>query len=52
MTVPKVFVSYSHDSQQHKKWVLEFATRLRQAGIDANLDLWALKPGEPPLTLC
>lgn len=45
MTPPKVFVSYSHDSQEHKKWVLEFATRLRSNGIDAMLDQWDLKPG-------
>ncbi|MHC8362656.1 toll/interleukin-1 receptor domain-containing protein [Pseudomonas sp. LS2P72] len=46
MTIPKVFVSYSHDSQEHKKWVLEFATRLRNSGVDAALDQWDLKPGD------
>jgi len=44
--IPKVFVSYSHDSQKHKKWVLDFATRLRYSGIDAILDQWELKPGD------
>lgn len=46
MTVPKVFVSYSHDSQDHKKWVLDLATRLRNNGIDAVLDQWELRPGD------
>ena len=46
MSIPKVFISYSHDSQEHKKWVLDFATRLRNTGIDAILDQWELKPGD------
>jgi hypothetical protein len=46
MTIPKAFVSYSHDSQDHKKWVLEFATRLRNTRVDAILDQWDLKPGD------
>lgn len=46
MTIPKVFVSYSHDSQAHKQWVLEFATRLRNVGVDASLDQWDLGPGD------
>jgi TIR domain len=45
MTAPKVFVSYSHDSQEHKLWVLELATRLRSCGVDAILDQWDLGPG-------
>lgn len=46
MAIPKVFVSYSHDSQEHKKWILDFATRLRNTGVDASLDQWDLKPGD------
>jgi hypothetical protein len=46
MTIPKAFISYSHDSQEHRKWVLEFATRLRNSGIDAILDQWELQPGD------
>jgi len=46
VAIPKVFISYSHDSQQHKKWVLDFATRLRNTGVDAALDQWDLKPGD------
>ena len=46
MSIPKVFISYSHDSQEHKQWVLEFASRLRNSGIDAILDQWELQPGD------
>ncbi len=46
MTSPVAFISYSHDSQEHKKWVLDFATRLRNSGIDAVLDQWELQPGD------
>lgn len=46
MNPPRVFVSYSHDSAQHKKWVLEFATTLRNRGVDAVLDQWDLQPGD------
>ena len=43
---PKVFISYSHDSPAHKKWVLELGTKLRKNGIDAILDQWDLNPGD------
>ncbi len=46
MSIPKAFVSYSHDSLEHKKWVLDLATRLRNNGVDAILDQWDLKPGD------
>jgi len=46
MKIPKAFISYSHDTQNHKKWVLDLATRLRNAGIDAILDQWELKAGD------
>lgn len=46
MEVPKVFISYSHDTLEHKKWVLELATRLRNNGIDAILDQFELQPGD------
>lgn len=46
MTTPSAFVSYSHDSTEHKQWVLTLATRLRAAGVDAILDLWELQPGD------
>jgi len=43
---PRIFVSYSHDSAEHKHWVLEFATTLRNRGIDAVLDQWDVTPGQ------
>lgn len=44
--IPKVFVSYSHDTLEHKKWVLDLAIRMRNNGIDAIIDQWELKPGD------
>ncbi len=35
---PRVFISYSHDSTQHKELVLHFAKRLRKDGVDAQID--------------
>lgn len=43
---PKVFISYSHDSSEHKQWVSELAARLRHNGIDAILDQWDLGLGD------
>lgn len=44
-TQPSVFISYSHDSDEHKDWVLQLATRLRSNGVDVILDRWNLKYG-------
>ncbi|MCX2954988.1 SEFIR domain-containing protein [Lentzea sp. NEAU-D7] len=38
----KVFVSYAHDSQEHKHAVLTFASLLTRSGIDVELDQWAV----------
>ena len=35
---PRVFISYSHDSLEHARRVLGLAGRLREDGIDAQLD--------------
>ncbi len=43
---PKVFISYSHDSPEHKRWVSELAAKLRHNGIDAMLDQWDLGLGD------
>ena len=43
---PIVFISYSHDSSEHKQWVANLGIRLRQNGVDAILDQWDLFPGE------
>lgn len=41
----KVFISYSHDSVEHKKWVLNLASNLRGNGVDTILDQWDLTLG-------
>ncbi len=46
VNVPKVFISYSHDTQTHKKWVLELAQRLRNSGVDAILDQFRVGLGD------
>lgn len=46
MPAPSVFISYSHDSPDHKAWVLKLATDLRAAGVDASIDQWDLVPGQ------
>ena len=43
---PKVFISYSWDSGEHKDWVKDLATRLRKDSIDVTLDQWDLVPGD------
>ena len=43
---PKVFISYSHDSPEHKRWVLELGAKLRHNGVDVVLDRWDLTPGD------
>ncbi|MFA0628607.1 toll/interleukin-1 receptor domain-containing protein [Vibrio sp. 10N.222.49.A3] len=45
-SVPKVFLSYSHDNAEHKQWVLDLATRLVNGGIDARIDAWSLGAGD------
>jgi len=44
--IPKVFISYSHDNPDHKKWVAELAIKLVENGIDTILDQWDLSPGD------
>ena len=46
MEPPKVFASYSHDSDEHKEWVLKLCTKLREKGVDVTLDQWDLGPGD------
>ncbi|MBB2983408.1 toll/interleukin-1 receptor domain-containing protein [Paraburkholderia tropica] len=43
---PKVFISYSWDSPEHRQWVAGFATHLRQNGIEVILDQWHMRAGE------
>lgn len=43
---PKVFVSYSWTSVEHKDRVRRYAERLRENHIDVIMDIWDLKPGQ------
>lgn len=45
MDNPTVFISYSHDDEQHEVWVLKLATDLRSHGVNAILDQWDLRLG-------
>ncbi|WP_422414028.1 MULTISPECIES: toll/interleukin-1 receptor domain-containing protein [unclassified Endozoicomonas] len=42
---PKVFISYSHDNEEHKEWVCRLATELMGKGIETLLDQWDLELG-------
>lgn len=42
---PTVFISYSWDNEEHKKWVLDLANRLAQNGVKVILDRYYLRPG-------
>jgi hypothetical protein len=43
---PRVFISYSHDSSEHKEWVRNFAEELIRNGIDVVLDQWDVGLGD------
>ena len=45
MENPNVFISYSHDSEEHKAWVLKLATHLRSHGVNTIFDQWDLRLG-------
>jgi WD40 repeat protein len=44
--MPRVFVSYSHDSPSHNQNVLALANRLRADGVDAVIDQYEPNPPE------
>jgi nucleoside phosphorylase/tetratricopeptide (TPR) repeat protein len=46
MPPPKVFISYSHDSEAHMERVLELSDRLRVSGIDCNIDQYEESPAQ------
>lgn len=43
---PRVFISYSWDSPEHRAWVTQLAVALRQGGIEVTLDQWHVRLGE------
>ncbi|MDE0085044.1 MAG: toll/interleukin-1 receptor domain-containing protein [Candidatus Poribacteria bacterium] len=46
MEPPTVFASYSHDSDEHKQWVLKLSTQLIENGVNVILDQWELGAGD------
>ncbi|MDU1005459.1 MAG: metallophosphoesterase [Clostridium butyricum] len=36
---PKIYISYSWDDEVHKNWVITLMNKLRENGIDANMDV-------------
>jgi len=42
----KVFISYSHDTAEHKRWVGELASTLVTKGVEVILDQWDTGPGD------
>jgi hypothetical protein len=44
--IPRAFLSYSWESDEHRAWIARFAERLRADGIDVTLDQWHLQPGD------
>lgn len=43
---PRVFISYTGSNIENRKWVKNFACRLRRCGVNARLDMFHLKPGQ------
>jgi hypothetical protein len=40
---PKLFISYSWDSETHRRWVLKLAADLIRNGVDVLVDEWNLR---------
>jgi hypothetical protein len=44
--VPRVFLSYSHESDAHSNWVRRLAEDLTKNGVETTLDQWDLHVGD------
>jgi TIR domain-containing protein len=44
--MPKAFISYSWENDDHRTWVRDIATRLRADGIETTIDQWSAAPGD------
>jgi hypothetical protein len=44
--IPRAFISYSWDDEEHRRWVAALGARLRGDGVDLVLDEWHLHPGD------
>lgn len=45
MASPKCFISYSHESEEHKEWVRNLASKFVENKVTVFLDQWDLKYG-------
>ena len=43
---PRVFISYTGEDPENRKWVKNFVCRLRENGVNARVDIFHLKPGD------
>ncbi|MDB9808388.1 toll/interleukin-1 receptor domain-containing protein [Yoonia sp.] len=46
MTAKRIFISYSHDTDEHKSWVERLASYFSANGIEVFLDQWNLEFGD------
>ena len=46
MLLPKVFISYSWEDDEHKQWVRQFADRLLSDGVNVTIDQYDLELGD------
>jgi TIR domain len=46
MSSPRVFISYTHDSEEHKNRVFDLSDRLRAEGVDCHIDQYEDSPPE------
>lgn len=44
--VPKVFISYSRENEEHSDWVKSLADKLLADGIEAIIDSYDVRPGD------
>jgi len=42
---PRVFISYTGENPENRKWVKNFVCKLRENGVNARVDMYHLKPG-------
>lgn len=45
-SAPHAFMSYSHDNDEHRAWVLRLANRLVMNGVEVTLDRWGIRYGD------
>ncbi len=46
ISTPRVFISYTHDSREHKNRVRGLSDRLRREGVDCHIDQYEQSPPE------